>query len=253
MTTIKNLENYNTEMRKSLIDKIFFLDKVNANTFIDFGCADGSMLKLAHQILPSYNYVGYDLSQDMIDKCNCDDIKFTSNYEELNSIISENKLVGNKMCISLISLIHEIYAYGADIKSFWNFIFNTGFDYIAIRDLCISRTANRASDFVSVAKIRMNYDKHKIAQWESTWGNLSDNTSLIHFLLKYRFSENWDRELVENYLPIYLEDLFALIPNTYEPIYIEHYTLPFTREQIKIDFNIDLQEKTHLKLILKRK
>jgi hypothetical protein len=33
---------YNDEMRKALIDKIFFLDKVqDATVFADFGCADG--------------------------------------------------------------------------------------------------------------------------------------------------------------------------------------------------------------------
>ena len=75
---------------------------------------------------------------------------------------------------------------------------------------------------------------------------------MINFLLHYRYKENWKREARENYLPISKENLLSLIPHSYFPMFIEHFTLPFLREQVMKDFGIQLQEKTHLKLILKR-
>lgn len=42
---IANLKVYNDNMRKSLLDKAYFLSFVDSDTFIDFGCADGSLLK----------------------------------------------------------------------------------------------------------------------------------------------------------------------------------------------------------------
>ena len=43
--TVQDVTTYNREMQKSLIDKIFFLDKVeDASLFIDYGCANGAVL-----------------------------------------------------------------------------------------------------------------------------------------------------------------------------------------------------------------
>jgi len=47
---IANLKVYNDNMRKSLLDKAYFLSFVDSDTFIDFGCADGSLLKHIHDI-----------------------------------------------------------------------------------------------------------------------------------------------------------------------------------------------------------
>lgn len=266
---VQNTDSYNREMRKSLIDKIFYLDKVeDTSIFVDYGCADGETLRLARAIIPEAVYIGYDLSKDMVriakEKEN-NGIIFTDDINELSELVHNSRVIEDnppwpiprqkKTCISLMSLIHEVYAYGPEsVKSFWEYIFNSGFfNYIAIRDMCVSKTTSRPSDPISVSKIRMYYDKNMLSQWESTWGSLNDNWSLTHFLLTYRYVDSWDRELQENYLPLCLEDLLALIPNKWEPTYIEHYTLPFIRQKVKDDFDIDLQDRTHMKLILKKK
>jgi hypothetical protein len=256
---VQNTDTYNHEMRKSLIDKIFFLDKVDdTSIFVDYGCADGSMLSFASTLIPYASYMGYDLSKEMIDiakDVNGGSIFFTDDISLLREAIVKEHEKDNKVCISLMSLIHEVYAYGPDsVKKFWEFVFDKElFHYIAIRDMCVSKTTSRPSDPISVAKIRMAYDKNMLTQWESTWGSLNDNWSLTHFLLTYRYVDSWDRELHENYLPLCLEDLMALIPSGWEPTYIEHYTLPFIRRTVKEDFDLDLQDRTHIKLVLKRK
>lgn len=256
VATVQNVPVYATEMQKALIDKIFFLDKVGKTTvFADYGCANGAVIKLASALLTECKFLGYDQSKEMIEKAiPGPNLDFTSNLEEFTKLIKEQTNQGRQTCLSLLSLIHEVYSYGPEnIKDFWDFVFSGMFDYIAVRDMCVSRVTSRPSDPISVAKIRINYDNDLLAQWESTWGSLSENWSLVHFLLTYRYVDSWDREMRENYLPLNLEDLFALVPNTYEPVYMEHYTLPFIRQQAKEDFDIDLQDRTHIKLILRRK
>ena len=68
-----NLTFYNEQMRKSMEDKLFFLKQLPAEdnyVFVDFGCADGTMLNILSDMLESnplkYSYIGYDISDTMI-------------------------------------------------------------------------------------------------------------------------------------------------------------------------------------------
>ena len=47
MEKIANIKDYNTAMKKTLLDKIWWIDKIDKSvtTIFDFGCADGSMTK----------------------------------------------------------------------------------------------------------------------------------------------------------------------------------------------------------------
>ena len=41
---ISNFASYNANMKKSLMDKIYFIDKTEATVFVDFGCSDGELI-----------------------------------------------------------------------------------------------------------------------------------------------------------------------------------------------------------------
>ena len=57
--SVQNIPNYNLEMQKSLIDKAFFLDKAeDTSIFVDFGCANGSLLKFSQMLIPEAIYIG---------------------------------------------------------------------------------------------------------------------------------------------------------------------------------------------------
>lgn len=235
-----------------MADKLFFLDKVDASLFVDIGCADASVIKQAALMFPEYTFYGIDNNEEMCElaKQNVEKVK---NVSILNNISNLRMcLNGRKSCIILSSMIHELYAYEPQhVKSFWETIFGLNADYISIRDMCVGKSASRPADPISVARVRQCYDGNKIAQWEAKWGSLSENWSLVNFLLHYQYVENWEREHQENYLPLSKEDLLALIPKKYFPIFVEHYTLPYIRQSVMRDFGVQLQEPTHLKLILK--
>ena len=52
-----NLDIYTTEMSKSVWDKAFFMDKIpGAKCVIDFGCADGAMMRFRAPLFPNITF-----------------------------------------------------------------------------------------------------------------------------------------------------------------------------------------------------
>lgn len=251
---ITDTQGYNTGMTKALIDKIYFMDKIESKHFIDFGCADASMIKFLALNFPELEFVGYDICEKMVKLAQentkeIHNIVITSDPEYIKKYANTH----DDICVILSSVIHEVYSYTRDVNEFWDFIWNEiKPQFVAIRDMCVSKTANRPSDSISCAKVRQTFDNVQLERWENTWGNIDSNWSLTHFFLTYRYEKNWDREAKENYLPINKEELLQLIPSEYTPCFIEHYTLPFLRREVKKTFNIELQENTHFKLIIER-
>ena len=100
---ISDLEIYNKRMAAGMGDKLFFLNKIDdVNTIVDFGCADGELLKL---IPDSWNKIGIDNNSQMIKsaKKNCPDATY---YSSLSNVKNAGSAV-----LNLSSVIHEIYSY----------------------------------------------------------------------------------------------------------------------------------------------
>jgi hypothetical protein len=258
---IKDLDIYTSRMAKSMIDKIYFMDKVDATVFVDYGCADASLILTLARLFPDFTFIGYDISSEMIAsaKKNCASVKantfFTTKWEEAVAYAkSKSKGKAKDRCLIISSVIHEVYSYSdeAGINEFWSRVWSDDFGHVAIRDMMVSETTSRPSDPLIVARIKQLDKPYKIKDWESQWGSLNENWSLVHYLLTYKYEENWEREYRENYLPISLERFMKMIPRKYVPEYIEHFTLPYLRQVVLTDFGIQLQDRTHLKIILKK-
>lgn len=250
---MKNVKSYNAEMRKPLLDKAFFLDKIDADIIVDFGCADGALIEFIRHIDPKKVCIGYDIAETELEiaQLRLPDVAFFSDWELLieyvNSIRKENRVA-----VICNSLIHEVYAYGnsTSVEEFWGRIYNSGFDTVVIRDMMPSKTINRPADIMSIAKVHRKAKEAMITEFESEWGSITDNKNLVHFLLKYRYEENWAREVKENYLPLYLETMIKDIPSKYKLTHFEHFVLGFIRKIVSEDFGIDLVDNTHVKIIL---
>ena len=53
---------YTFEMSKSVWDKAFFMDKIpGVKCVIDFGCADGAMIRYLAPLFPDIYFIGYDI------------------------------------------------------------------------------------------------------------------------------------------------------------------------------------------------
>ena len=252
MTPIKNMDVYNAGMRKSMLDKIWWLDKINDDIYVvlDYGCADGALLSIVHEMNRDMTLIGYDFNEDMIKlaKSNLPDGFFFDNYAKANIFTPENHTV-----LVASSVFHEIENYSHDVMTEYERIFNNGYKYIAIRDMFVSEKSYGISDQLTVAKVRQQFSYDKLQEFESNIGSINYNENLLQFFLTYRYKENWDREVRENYFPHTIEEFLHKIPDWYEVVHFEHYTLPFVREQVWKDFGVQLNEPTHGKILLKLK
>ena len=263
-----NLTYYNDCMKKSMSDKLFFIDHLPKNqdfAFVDFGCADGTMINFLTEL---YNgeerenvYIGYDISEEMISLAKTNyhgpinfDVTFTNKWDEVISKLESLGKIHWKKVLVLSSVIHEVYSYGDDksIGEFWDHVTNSGFDYICIRDMCPYSDIDRPAYYRNIDKIIEKEDyKWQLDDFESKFGNITNHKNLVHFLLKYRWKINWTREVNENYFPIYVEDLIKNITkdSKYTIDYLERFRVPFLDKCFKEDFDIELKDFTHIKAI----
>jgi SAM-dependent methyltransferase len=265
-------------MTGSMGDKLFFINKLSPlenYIFVDFGCADGTLIKTLYGIYgDSCRYIGYDKSEEMIsfakknfeEVINHNEVKFTSEWIDVIAAIRGEKSVwGRKPVLILSSVLHEVYSYGTedDIRVFWNRVlyhdlpstFNDDyFDYVIIRDMMMSEDMIRPSDSNFVEKIRGNKSTSALlSRFESKWGSIDYNNQMIHFLLKYRYTINYDREVNENYFPLTIEEFMKKFESGWRIDYLERFRILFLEKQILKDFGIVLEDPTHIKAIFRRK
>ncbi len=243
---------YLHRMQKSVLDKMFFADKVfePIESIVDFGCANGELIKALHAFWADVRYVGYDISEKMIEaaKENVPQADFICSWDEL-------PVDPRTSLINISSTIHEVYSYGTaeDVRIFWERIFHSGFKYVTIRDMMLSETAFAPADGADIARVRENTRyARQLADYEAIWGPIKTQHDLVHFLLKYTYTQNWDREVRENYFPVTIEDIRRMIPANYRINWQQHTPLPYIAWQAKRDFGIDLTEATHGKLVIER-
>lgn len=256
---ISNYDQYIADMNTTMSDKLFFLDEIKFDVIVDFGCADGTFLKSLSSSRPNVKIIGYDLDQTMLDiakkKLPSNSI-LTDSWDVVIKEISNYK----SPLLNLSSVIHEVYSYSSneDVVKFWNQqVFGGKFKYITMRDMMpsVELTKNEITNYKDDArKVRQKANKNSLATFEEVWGSIySEYKNFIHFLLKYKYTDNWEREVNENYLPITLEELESKIPNGYSIIYEKDFVLPYLRQEVKRDFGVELTHSTHVKMIIKNR
>lgn len=250
---ITDYEVYNKGMAMSYDDKLFFLNKVDADVIVDFGCANGYILQKIQEANPNVVVIGYDLDKNMLTQARQkvgEDVLLTTNWDEVLEEIKKYK----SPLLLLSSVIHEVYSYSHTkiVKKFWESqVFGINFKWVAIRDMMPSINIKDEKDISSdVEKIRKKSNPDILESFEKRWGVIDTYRTMIHYLLKYRYIENWDREVNENYLPISVETFKKKITRGWKIVFEERFSVKFTKDEIKKDFDIDLKVKTHAKFVL---
>lgn len=258
MYMINNYDDYTAGMKKSMQDKTWFVDKIKkTRTIVDYGCADGTLVEHISEAFPNvFQLIGLDNDPKMLDLAQ-ERVGKKALFLEPEEYIKIGADPGSS-CLNLGSVIHEIYSYCSEeeISRFWDFVFNTGFKYISIRDMGLSRidSSNQASDaFSIVKKIHLSPYKDKWMEYCTLREDKPSYKRTIEFFLKYRYNTNWDRELAEKYFPLDTEELILMVPTEkYKIKMFDHYILPYHKDKIKEDFGIDFNVKTHYKMLLER-
>ncbi len=267
-TPFRDINLYNDSMGKSLEDKLFFLPHLPECefNFIDFGCADGRLLGYLYTIFEkspyNHHYFGYDCSESMIELAKSSfggeyRTKFTTSWNDIMTY----KMPGIKSVLILSSVIHEVYSYAKsekEVEDFWCKVTQSGFDYIVVRDMMPGPDMSRPTDPHLMKKLEDRLIPKCIHSMKNDFveihGPLDNNKNFIHFLLKYRWRVNWDREVHENYFPIDTNEFLQKMMEggRYNIEYLERFRVPFLDECIKKDFDIKLNDFTHIKAVFSK-
>ena len=134
---ITNIDSYIQGMELGYLDKLFFLDKINPDVIVDFGCADGTILSKIQKLNSNIKLIGYDLDKNMVENARKKlgiNAVLTDDWSQVVDEVKKYK----RPALVLSSVIHEVYSYSHSfvIKRFWeNQVFGGSFKWICIRDM----------------------------------------------------------------------------------------------------------------------
>lgn len=259
MENIVNIHDYNTAMQKTLLDKIWFLDKIdNSIKYIfDFGCADGSLTSFINDMFPNhFEFFLIDNNPEMLKIAN-DNLQSSNSPITFHCCNSIEEAIAQcddirKSVLVLNSVIHEILSYCdyEEQRKLFETFFQNNFGYVAIRDmhlftlpdfeLCSSSTLHHTmyEDFVA------NFEHSQV---------IGKNTLQLEFLLKTDYYSNWEREKKERYLWNWVVLVLGYSMGIYEIEYEQDFSLPYHRRKWYKKFGVSQTKKikTHKKLLLK--
>lgn len=265
MDKIRDYKAYTERMKLGLYDKCWWIDKVlpQVDTVIDFGCASGDLRDMIESIAPGrFKYIGIEANHDFydeLDRCNI------PHAEKIEHISDEEINWGNTVLV-MNSVVHEIYNYYGDIEFFSiiNYCIRQGIQHIAIRDMNYnvdihsldSASAEAFLDNLKGVSYRFALKNSSLADdYFKTHGNSFKD--LIEYFLKYKYTENWERESKEEYFCSWMDGLdewFSLNENIVCE-YADFFTIVPQIRQIEKDFGIKWSKavKTHAKVLLTNK
>lgn len=258
MENIVNIHDYNTAMQKTLLDKIWFLDKIdNSIKYIfDFGCADGSLTSFINDMFPNhFEFFLIDNNPEML-KITNDNLQGSNSPITFHCCNSIEEAIAQcddirKSVLVLNSVIHEIMSYCNEEEKtnlFHKFFYNP-FGYIAIRDMHL----------FNIPHLTINSNDqevfHKYLDFVSNFtpNGMTMQQMQLEFLLKTDYFNNWEREKKERYLWDWIEIVQGYTMGIYENIWEEDFSLPYHRRKWYKKFGVSQTNKiaTHKKLLLK--
>ena len=254
---IQNLQTYNARMSESLWDKAFFADKIpGAKLIIDYGCADGSLMDFIQHNFPEFMTVGLDANEDMVRLAR---ERGLSAFTDCESVLAAVRDVpSSEIAVVFSSVFHEIFHYGYPLDKITAFLRELSPQYIVVRDMMYNEFClfDGLAPHKAVVAVENKLPKKQIRDFERYFGPITNRKNLVHLLLKYRYTDNWERECQENYFSYDMFDLIQCVNNDgqYDSFWRASYVLPWVHHHIAQDFGIELENvTTHCELILKKK
>lgn len=246
-------ETYLSNMSKPVSEKLKIVKYFpkNARHILDVGCADGSITAHFAQLFPWVKFHAVDLNEEFINLAKqkfgqIKNISFERVY--LRDLLSRDKRYD---AVVFCSVLHEFYTYGQGISSVLKaladaheLLINKG--RIFIRDMILHKFTKHA-DLASIELVNKIKANHKLTQqiddFEKLYGKLTNEYNINHFLLKYMYDDNWERELLENYTAVTFEEYekaFELLGMRTQ--YKESYLIEYLRNKWRTDFGLSEEE-----------
>lgn len=256
-------------MNQPLADKAVYLERMSkplqeklrvaryigesARHILDVGCADGTVTLALAELFPEKQFLGIDLDEEFVmqAKQNAQERGITN--VQFECVYLRELLVRNKRydCVSFVSVLHEFFSYGSGISSVLKALADAeelltpGGD-IVIRDMITLEYTKHTNYLVDAIRAKLSQQQTCLPQlkdFETHFGPAESIYSINHFLLKYMYTENWEREVREHYVPVTFEQYesaFSLLGM--ELVLRDQYLLPYLREKWTTDFGLTEDE-----------
>ena len=268
---INKYDTYLKRMEKGIEQKAFFLDRLGGfKAVLDYGCANGALITYLMMKRPNVKYYGYDNNPEMVQRAkkNIQDFIDEHSLAGIEWFVSDNldeimtQIKTEETVLNLSSVLHEIYAYCTEpeIQDFWNFVNSHKFFAITIRDMFPatmhgeSLPALTKNNFALTIMSNIQLQK-QLNDYVANWGIIGDWTNLLHFLLKYKYLDNWEREVKERYFFMSSYNFEDMMNKWgYYKKHSRHFNLPHMVKNINDDFGISIATRpTHSEFIFTKK
>lgn len=257
MEPIADRKVYLERMAKPLREKLRVAEYLpsSARTVLDVGCANGAVTLAMARLFPDTRFHGIDLDEGFIAEAQTHgagvaNVTFERAY--LRELLARPERYG---AVTFVSVLHEFFSYGEGISSVLKavadaheILFPGG--VIVIRDMILPDYTRR-TDFQCQDIIRRIGDSPYVTaarDFEAVHGPLDSIYQVNHFLLKYLYEENWERECREHYVPVSFEQyeqLFLLLGMRLE--FEESYLIEYLRARWREDFGLTDRELSSLR------
>lgn len=271
-----NYDCYTQRMAQSMWDKNWWVDKIDASidTIIDFGCGDAELGKFIEHIFPNrFRYIGIDNDEGMrrLAEHNYPDALIGASMEDIPEDVNPDTTI-----IIMNSVVHELFNYCSESEMSEILLLTkfVGARYIAIRDMCKFPITIFSTSLNDKALAMMKEIYHRgdesivyLTQLMMYRPELDQDhiNLMLEYVLKYRYKENWERELKERYLWDWYSCLTRIFRMGKEELgsvekapeygihYHDSFYIPFIYDTFKADFGMDmLQIPSHKKVLYER-
>lgn len=253
MRKLVNPRIYLDRLAKPLAEKLKIVKFIpeNSKRIVDVGCADGTVTRELAKMFPDICFLGIDLNEEFIEiakskSSNIKNLKFEKIY--LRQLLARPERF---TAVIFCSVLHEFYTYGEGISSVLKAVADAHElidkdGVIIIRDMILDEYTKRTT--FQIAGIVKKIARKKelipcIKDFEEYFGKLNSVYKVNHFLLKYWYSENWERESKEHYVSVTFEEyekIFSLLGMTIQ--YKDSYLIPYLANKWKNDFDLTEDE-----------
>jgi 2-polyprenyl-3-methyl-5-hydroxy-6-metoxy-1,4-benzoquinol methylase len=265
---LKDAEGYLSRMAASVQEKARIANYIDPRTtaILDVGCADGAITRVLAEALPGATVLGIDLDESFISRAK-EQHQMLAPRLQFESVYLRDMLLRDTMfdVVSFISVLHEFYSYGEGKSSVLKALADAHellrpSGEIIIRDMVPMSYArqNHTGAASAILKVRTNNAvAHLVSDFEQRYGEITTTFDLNHFLLKYLYTDNWEHECVEHYMPITVEQyeqIFKLLDM--ELVHRETYRLPYLEGKWKEDFgftDVELSDLITTTILVARK
>jgi SAM-dependent methyltransferase len=248
MDQISNSARYLERMSKPLQEKLKIAKFIPKRTkaVLDVGCADGTITLALAEMFPEIKFVGIDFNEEFI-KIAKEKAEGKNNVSFENIYLRERLANPERFDVVLFcSVLHEFFSYGEGISTVVKALADAHEalnpkGMLIIRDMILYDYASKSSLWVTDMKEKIRIREEFVplmADFEKTFGEISSVKQLNHFLLKYMYGDNWEREGKENYVPVSFEEYDQILSLlSMQVLFQRSSTIPYLKEKWKGDFN----------------